>query len=82
MAIDFGDRVIDLEREKYDLAIRVNEQDLVDPSDEPLGTVRRGMHPSPAYLDCCGVSEVPDDLHARIFLHCAANCRPKWRFIL
>ncbi|MCH2169038.1 MAG: LysR family transcriptional regulator, partial [Oceanicola sp.] len=66
----------------YDLALRVNEQDLVGPSDEMLGTVRRGMHPSPAYLDRCGMPEVPDDLHARIFLHCAANCRPKWRFIL
>ena len=57
-------------------------KDLVGLSDEMLGTVRRGMHPSPAYLDCCGMSEVPDDLHARIFLHCAANRRPKWRFIL
>ena len=36
-------------------------KNLVGPSDEMLGTVRRGMHPSPAYLDRCGMPEVPDD---------------------
>lgn len=77
----FGDRVLDLLDEQVDLALRIGE--LPDSSlvAAPLGSTRRVVCASPAYLDAQGEPATPQDLaqHACITFE-ALSPTGAWRF--
>lgn len=80
LTIDFDDRTIDLERENYDLAIRVTAQDQEGANEVKLGTTRHGMFASPDYLKKHGHPAAPSDLRDHALLHYGSNRRPNWTF--
>ncbi|MCV6591315.1 MAG: LysR family transcriptional regulator [Silicimonas sp.] len=80
LTLDFDDRTVDLERENYDLAIRITAGGAEPASQLHLGTTRHGLFASPAYLDRVGAIHGPSDLRGRALLHYGASRRPTWVF--
>jgi len=80
LTCDFDDRTIDLERENYDLAIRVSDPAAAGPSALHLGTTRHGLYASPDYLQQHGTPRSPEDLTDHALLHRGADRRPTWHF--
>lgn len=80
LSLDFDDRLIDLERENYDLAIRITSGHLGEVSEVKLGSTRHGLFASPDYLRQRGEPREPCDLGKHTLLQYGANRRPTWRF--
>lgn len=75
------DRVPNLHEEGVDVAIQVGE--LADSSlyARKIGSIRRVVCASPAYLAAQGEPETPQGLHAQQIIHSSADTRlPEWRF--
>lgn len=80
LVVDFDDRTIDLERENYDLAIRITSHDLDEVSQVKLGTTTHGLFASPTYLKRHGDPSEPKDLANHALLHYGSSRRPTWIF--
>ncbi|MCV6596206.1 MAG: LysR family transcriptional regulator [Mangrovicoccus sp.] len=80
LVLDFDDRRIDLDRENYDLAIRITAGSPEGASDIKLGTTRHGMFASPDYLHRHGTPTEPRALRAHALLHYGASRRASWSF--
>lgn len=80
LTLDFDDRTIDLDRENYDLAIRITSHDSEWGSQVKLGTMQHGLFASPGYLEKHGVPSEPRHLRAHALLHYGASRRPTWVF--
>ena len=80
LTVDFDDRTIDLDRDNYDLAIRISSQDRSDPSDIKIGETRHGLFASPDYLSTHGTPSEPSDLQNHALLHFGSNRRAVWEF--
>lgn len=80
LVVDFDDRTIDLERENYDLAVRITSHDLNEVSQVSLGTTTHGLFASPSYLQRYGIPSEPKDLASHAFLHYGSSRRPTWSF--
>ncbi len=80
LTLDFDDRVVDLESENYDLALRMTSQDPGETSQVKLGNMRHGLYASPGYLAKSGVPETPKDLKKHALLHYRADRRSTWAF--
>lgn len=80
LAVDFEDRTIDLERDNYDLAIRISSQDPSGPSDVKIGETWHGLFASPDYLSAHGTPDEPRDLQDHALLHYGPNRRAIWAF--
>ena len=80
LSADFDDRIIDLDRENYDFAVRVtpkvDEKLLV----EKVGVVRHYLCASPNYLKENNAPKTLDDLQAHRLLHFGTAKRGIWRF--
>ena len=80
LTADFDDRIIDLDRENYDFAVRVtpkvNEKLLV----EKVGVVRHYLCASPNYLKENNAPKTLDDLKGHRLLHFGTAKRGTWRF--
>jgi DNA-binding transcriptional LysR family regulator len=82
VSVVFVDRVVNLLEEGIDVAIRIGE--LPDSSYKALkvGSVRRVLCASPAYLAEHGVPETPDDLSShKIILARGLNAAAEFRFV-
>lgn len=81
LTVDFDDRRVDLERENYDLAVRVARED--DPSlvTQVLGRSDHRLFASPAYAAEHGMPKTPADLATHPLLHHGATRRATWPFI-
>ena len=80
LTVDFDDRVVDLDRENYDLAIRVaNDTDdrLVA---RQLGVSYHGLFVSPSYAKSHGLPNTVEDLTSHPLLNYGSARRAEWEF--
>ena len=82
LAVDFDDRVVDLERENYDLAIRITGAQENNNSVNRIGTMEHVLCASPKYLDTHSTPESLDDLRNHHLLHFGTARRGTWNFTL
>ena len=90
LTLDFDDRVVDLERDNYDLALRITPQDTDKTSRQDkgeisqvtLGTAQHGLYASPAYLARQGTPQHPTDLDYHAVLNFGATRRPSWTYVM
>ncbi|MEM1428891.1 MAG: LysR family transcriptional regulator [Pseudomonadota bacterium] len=80
MTIDFDDRRVDLERENYDMAVRITGDMPSGLVAKHLGTSRHGLFVSPTYADTRALPTVVEDLSAHPLLHYGSARRAEWRF--
>jgi DNA-binding transcriptional LysR family regulator len=77
----FLDRVVNLVDEGIDVAVRIGELPSSSLQAIRVGTVRRVVCASPAYLERCGMPRTPDDLNAHTIISTnAASNSSEWRF--
>lgn len=80
LTLDFDDRVVDLENENYDLALRMTSTDPGDLSQIKLGTMRHGLFASPGYLAEHKPLQSPADLQTHSLLQYRGQRRETWDF--
>lgn len=80
LTVDLDDRVIDLERENYDLAIRVSSESSEISSQMRLGVTRHGLYASPLYVRTQGTPKNPSDLKTCAILQYGSHRRSAWSF--
>lgn len=80
LSVDFDDRTIDLDRDNYDLAIRISSKRPSGQNDVRLGETRHGLFASPGYLSAQGTPSEPRDLRDHALLHYGPNRRAVWTF--
>ena len=80
LTVDFEDRTVDLERENYDLAVRITSAKLDGLNAVRLGHTRHGLYASAGYLEVAGTPQGPEDLRAHKLLHYGADRRTVWEF--
>jgi len=77
----FLDRVVNLVDEGIDVAVRIGELPNSSLQAIRVGTVRRVVCASPAYLERCGIPRTPDDLNAHTIISTSsASNSSEWRF--
>ena len=81
LAVDFDDRVVDLDRENYDFAIRITGAHEDNNSANRIGTMEHILCASPNYLDIHSTPESLDDLRNHQLLHFGTARRGTWNFI-
>ena len=81
LTADFDDRVIDLERENYDFAIRITPHIDKKLISEKIGTVRHQLCAAPSYLEKHVHPTQLKDLRAHKLLHFGTAKRGTWTFI-
>ena len=81
LTIDFDDRHVDLDRENYDLAIRVTEDVGAGFEVRRIGHTRHGLYASPGYATASGLPSSIEDLKAHPLLFFGAARRATWEFI-
>lgn len=82
LKIDFDDRIVDVERENYDLAVRITKSHLTGLNHHFLGVTRHGLFASPSYAERHGLPTDLSDLKTRPLLHYGAARRAKWDFLV
>ena len=78
LTADFDDRVIDLERENYDFAIRITPDIDKQLISEKIGTVRHKLCAAPCYLEKYGQPTQLKDLRTHKLLHFGTAKRGTW----
>ena len=78
LTADFDDRVIDLERENYDFAIRITPDIDKKLISEKIGTVRHQLCAAPSYLEKYGQPTQLKDLREHRLLHFGTAKRGTW----
>ena len=80
LSVDFDDRRVDLDRENYDLAVRVSRVD--DPAllTHILGRSDHHLYASPDYLKRNGTPKTVSDLNAHPLLHHGTTRRANWGY--
>ena len=81
LTIDFDDRHVDLDRENYDLAIRVTEDVGAGFEVRRIGHTRHGLYASPGYAAASGLSTSIEELKMHPLLFFGAARRAAWDFI-
>lgn len=81
LTVDFDDRTVDLERENYDMAVRITEGDLGGLVALKLGTSRHGLFASPRYVAEHGHPTKLEQLTKHPLLHYGAAKRATWEFM-
>lgn len=80
--IDFDDRAVDLERENYDLAIRIAPTAPAGLVSERLGVVRHHLVASPALAARQKLPQQAEELRDCPLLHYGSARRANWSYIL
>ena len=78
--VDFDDRRVDLERENYDLAIRIANGLGDHSAGHSLGTIQRGLYASPRYIEEFGAPQSISELEAHRLLYYGREKRGVWTF--
>lgn len=78
--VDFDDRHVDLERENYDLAIRISENEDPNLIFERLGRARHRLYASSDYAENNTLPATIDELTKHPLLHFGASRRATWKF--
>ena len=81
LAVDFDDRVVDLDRENYDFAIRITGAREGGTSANKIGTMEHVLCASPNYLETYSTPTSLDDLRNHKLLHFGTARRGTWNFI-
>ncbi|MEE9319535.1 MAG: LysR family transcriptional regulator [Granulosicoccus sp.] len=81
LAVDFDDRVVDIERENYDFAIRITGAEEINTSANRIGTMEHVLCASPNYLNFNSTPARLDDLRNHHLLHFGTARRGTWNFI-
>ena len=81
LAVDFDDRLVDLDRENYDFAIRITGAEEIKTSANRIGTMEHLLCASPNYLDTHSTPASLDDLRNHHLLHFGTARRGTWNFI-
>lgn len=81
LTVDFDDRQVDLERENYDLAIRISENIEPDLVEQRLGETRHRLYASPNFAMTRGLPESVEDLRRFPLLHYGSARRATWEFL-
>ena len=81
LAVDFDDRVVDLDRENYDFAIRITDAQEHSASANRIGTMEHVLCANPSYLDNYSTPANLDDLRNHHLLHFGTARRGSWSFI-
>lgn len=80
LTVDFDDRTVDLERENYDLAVRITEGQLTGLIDIGLGMSGHALYASPDYAARNALPQRLDDLAAHPLLYFGSARRAFWSF--
>ncbi len=80
LAVDFDDRIVDLERENYDFAIRITGIKDSNISANRIGTMEHMLVASPEYLDSSSIPLSLGDLGNHQLLHFGTARRGYWDF--
>jgi DNA-binding transcriptional LysR family regulator len=77
----FVDRVVNLMEEGLDVAVRIGPLPDSSLTAIPVGSVRRVVCGSPAYLEARGIPQAPEELAGHdIVLFSSLSPRPEWNF--
>ncbi len=80
LTVDFDDRRVDLERENFDLAIRITEEEDPALATERLGGARHRLYASAEYANKKPLPEAIDALKDHPLLHYGSTRRATWEF--
>ncbi|MEM7214125.1 MAG: LysR family transcriptional regulator [Pseudomonadota bacterium] len=80
LMMDFDDRTVDLERENYDMAIRITGSVSSELMSHRLGVSRHGLFASPGYVAKNGQPKSLEELNSHALLHYGAARRAEWTF--
>lgn len=80
LTVDFDDRLVDLDRENYDLAVRITQAGLPGLIDRRIGSSRYGLFASRGYAEQHGLPTTLKALSARPLLHHGTARRAQWQF--
>ena len=80
LTLDFEDRQVDLERENYDLAIRISAQTSPDLVSTRLGSAGHQLFASPNYADRRPLPRTVSDLKTHALLHYGTGRKATWVF--
>jgi DNA-binding transcriptional LysR family regulator len=78
LKLDFDDRIIDLHRENYDLAVRVASQPPPGHAIHWIGTTGYALCAAPSYLETHGAPQTPADLRSHAILGFGADRHVSW----
>jgi DNA-binding transcriptional LysR family regulator len=81
LTVDFDDRLVDLDRENYDLAVRITHAEFPGLIDRRIGSSRYGLFASRAYAKQHGLPTTLKHLSAHPLLHHGTARRAQWRFL-
>lgn len=81
LTVDFDDRMVDLERENYDLAIRITENGLPGLVDIGLGVAHHALYASRDYAARVALPERLEDLSGHPLLYFGSARRAEWTFV-
>lgn len=82
LTVDFDDRTVDLERENYDMAVRITENDQAGLIEIPLGVSRHALFASSDYLTRNGIPERLEDICQHPLLYFGSARRAHWTFLV
>ena len=80
LTIDFDDRTVDLQRENYDLAVRITTSRLDGLTEHRLGSTQHGLFVSPAYANTNGLPMTLQEVTQHPLLHYGSARRARWDF--
>lgn len=80
LSLNFDDRVVDLERENIDFAIRITGSSTQRFAASRIGSISHALYASPDYLAAAGMPESVDALRAHRLLCYGSARRASWRF--
>ena len=81
LAVDFDDRIVDLDRENYDFVVRITGALEDNNSANRIGTMEHVLCASPDYLANCSVPKDLEELRTHKLLHFGTARRGDWNFI-
>ncbi len=81
LAVDFDDRIVDLDLENYDFAIRITGERENINSANRIGAMEHILCASPAYLDIHSNPTTLDELRSHQLLHFGMARRGTWSFV-
>ena len=81
LTVNFDDRRVDLERENYDLGIRIAKDIEPDLVEQRLGETRHHIYASPDFTRTHGLPESVEDLRRFPLLHFGSARRATWEFM-
>lgn len=81
LTVDFDGRIVDLENENYDLAVRITSGDLPGLERHTIGTACHGLFAGNSYVQKNGQPRALSDLMKHPLLHYGTARRARWEFL-